>query len=262
MTDDATLAAAIEDVATRLPAGQVDTLARHVAPMRSPTPAGRAAVASAVPTAPFKATVGALWDAWSLHPETDGQAVSLALRAAARTAETLRAVQSTEIVWTGPASAHVPVRISAQVLVDLITNAQRELVVVSFAAYKVPDVHAALRAAADRGVDIRLVLETEKDSGGRLSHDAAEAFTSLGASASFWRWPEDRRPDGGAAMHAKAAVADRHVALVTSANLTGAALALNMELGLLVTGGPVPERLADHFRALMADGTLKLVTGQ
>jgi phosphatidylserine/phosphatidylglycerophosphate/cardiolipin synthase-like enzyme len=57
-------------------------------------------------------------------------------------------------------------------------------------------------------------------------------------------------------MHAKAAIADRSAALVTSANLTGHALDLNMELGLLVRGGSVPARLADHFNALFASGEL------
>ena len=43
-------------------------------------------------------------------------------------------------------------------------------------------------------------------------------------------------------MHAKAAIADKRAALATSANLTGHALDLNMELGLIVRGGPVPAR--------------------
>ena len=102
-----------------------------------------------------------------------------------------------------------------------------------------------------------MVLETAKDSGGRLKQDAADAFSALAGAASFWYWPAENRPDGGASMHAKAAIADSRTALVTSANLTGAALAQNMELGLLVTGGSVPRRLADHFRALMTSGVLK-----
>ncbi len=61
-------------------------------------------------------------------------------------------------------------------------------------------------------------------------------------------------------MHAKAAIADEHTALVTSGNLTGHALTANMELGVLVRGGPVPRRLARHFRQLMMDGVLVAVT--
>lgn len=130
----------------------------------------------------------------------------------------------------------------------------------SFAAYKVAEVVGALRAAADRGVEVRLVLESAVESKGKLSHDAAAAFEALGDAASFYVWPAELRASTGgghAAMHAKCAVADRRLALVTSANLTGAAMADNMELGLLVRGGDVPRRIGDHFDALIAAGTLR-----
>jgi len=57
----------------------------------------------------------------------------------------------------------------------------------------------------------------------------------------LWHWPTDRRPvleHGHAALHAKAAVADDYLAFVTSANLTGHALSENIELGVLLRGGP------------------------
>jgi cardiolipin synthase A/B len=63
-------------------------------------------------------------------------------------------------------------------------------------------------------------------------------------------------PAGTAALHAKAAIADSHTALVTSANLTGHGMNENMELGLIVRGGSVPRRLAAHFIQLMADRVL------
>ena len=48
-------------------------------------------------------------------------------------------------------------------------------------------------------------------------------------------------------------------ALVTSANLTGAALGENMELGLLVKGGSAPRRLSRHFMGLIDAGVLEPV---
>ncbi|MFN8105307.1 MAG: phospholipase D-like domain-containing protein [Acidimicrobiia bacterium] len=56
-------------------------------------------------------------------------------------------------------------------------------------------------------------------------------------------------------LHAKCAVADDHTALVTSANLTGAGLEHNMELGLLVRGGGVPPPRA-LWSSLAASGEL------
>ncbi len=64
-------------------------------------------------------------------------------------------------------------------------------------------------------------------------------------------------PGGGSgAMHAKAVLADEHSALVTSGNLVGHALQANLELGVLVRGGPLPRRLTRHFRQLIMDGVL------
>lgn len=259
MSDVRSLARQIEILATRLPATQVAMLASAVESLSGPTPGGRAGAAQSAPTSAFKGEVADLWAAWLTQPDVSGASVALALRAAGGTAERLRSAQSMDIVWTGPSSSHVPVRMSGQVLLDLIDAARTELTVVSFAAYRVTEVRRALQAAAARGVDVRLVLETAKDSGGRLRQDAANAFVTLGNAVSLWGWPEESRPEGGAAMHVKAAIADGHIALVTSANLTGAALELNMELGLVVTGGSVSRRLAEHFRTLMADGILQRI---
>ena len=79
----------------------------------------------------------------------------------------------------------------------------------SFAAYKVAAVVAALRSAADRGVSVRLVLESAIESKGKLSLDAKAAFDALGDTVSFYVWPAELRPGTSAAMHAKCAVADR-----------------------------------------------------
>jgi phosphatidylserine/phosphatidylglycerophosphate/cardiolipin synthase-like enzyme len=64
---------------------------------------------------------------------------------------------------------------------------------------------------------------------------------------------------GHAVLHAKAAVADEHLALVSSANLTGRGLDGNVELGLLVRGGPVVIQLARHLQALMSAGVFVVV---
>jgi len=57
-------------------------------------------------------------------------------------------------------------------------------------------------------------------------------------------------------MHAKLAVADRRVLFVSSANLTQSGVTKNIEAGLLVCGGPAPERAAEHIDALRASGSL------
>lgn len=130
---------------------------------------------------------------------------------------------------------------------------------VSFAAYKVPDLVQAIGAAVARGATVRLVLEAAEESSG--AHDAAKAFSGLGGGVEFYVWPLERRPAGvSATLHAKAVVADESAAFISSANLTGSALDHNIELGILVRGGPVPRRLADHFSSLIAAGVLRRVS--
>jgi phosphatidylserine/phosphatidylglycerophosphate/cardiolipin synthase-like enzyme len=188
-----------------------------------------------------------------------GPAIALALRASASAVERERADESIEVVWTGPKTSAVPVRLTREVLIDVIRAARQSLFIVSFAAYKIDVVLAELSAAAGRGVVIRLILETGETAGGTLTFDAAKAFQTLGDRVAFYIWPLEKRPPmekGRASLHAKAAIADDHTALVTSANLTGHGITENMELGLLVCGGLIPRRLSEHFRELIANGML------
>ena len=52
-------------------------------------------------------------------------------------------------------------------------------------------------------------------------------------------------------------IADRSSALITSANLTSAGINDNIELGVLIEAGPLPERLSQHLEQLVESGTLE-----
>lgn len=263
MTPEETLAAAVRQAAIDLPVSQLHKLADALAKHEASTAVARHAVVNAVPTAVFRHHAAAICDAWT-SSGCSGAAVALAVRASADAVDEVRGEQQVSVVWTGPASYEVPVRATSAVLAEVIDEAKKSLIVVSFAAYKVAMIVEALKAAADRGVDVRLVLESAVESKGKLTHDAKEAFDALGNAVSFYVWPAELRVSaagGHAAMHAKCAVADRRVAFVTSANLTGAAMTDNMELGLVVRGGDVPKRIADHFEALISAGTLGRLSG-
>ena len=73
-------------------------------------------------------------------------------------------------------------------------------------------------------------------------------------------WPLAHRPldDKGrhGSLHAKCAVADDAVLFVSSANLTAYALSLNMELGVLITGGDAPAQVEAHFGQMIESGIL------
>jgi putative cardiolipin synthase len=250
------LLSAIDQVARGLPITQVEILASALETLPEPTELAKAKAVGAVATPGFSAMAQKLFEAWASDPAAaSGQGLALALRSSASSLKGEREGETIDIVWTGPRTSEVAVRLTREALLDVIRAATKELIILSFAAQKVEVIIEALRDAAEAGVKIRLVLETPKADGGALAFGGAAAYSDLRGIASFLVWPAERRPAferGKASLHVKAAVADQHTALVTSANLTGRAIKDNMELGLLIRGGPVPRRLASHFRELIA----------
>lgn len=239
----------VRSVADHYPAGQVEDLASAFASVSSPSEA--VGLPATFPTPLLRQQAADLVEAWKAEPTSvNGQGIALALRAAGATAEAIRGEMTVEPVWTGPATPEIAVRLSRAALLEVIGLARHRLILVSYAAYKVDDLAAALLAARGRGVDLLFVLESAEASGGALTFDASAAFSSLVGQATFYVWPANQRPPGGK-LHVKAAIADEYAALVTSANLTGAALDENMELGLLVKGGSVPRRVSRHFMSLI-----------
>jgi phosphatidylserine/phosphatidylglycerophosphate/cardiolipin synthase-like enzyme len=65
-----------------------------------------------------------------------------------------------------------------------------------------------------------------------------------------------RRLSSNVDLHVKCAIADDRLLFVSSAKLTEYAFTLNMELGLLITGGDAPAQVEGHFDALVEGGVL------
>jgi phosphatidylserine/phosphatidylglycerophosphate/cardiolipin synthase-like enzyme len=175
-----------------------------------------------------------------------------------------RSRQTTELVWTGPSTPVVPVRRTEQVLCDLIRCAERRLTMTSFGIFQVPRLVEELEHALGRGVALRIVLgDREAHSDREIDRQRQQLGRAVATGASLLQWPAERRPrdeQGHAGlMHVKAAVADSRVAFLTSANLTEAALERNMELGVLIRGGPLPASIDRLIDALVESGELQLV---
>jgi len=83
----------------------------------------------------------------------------VAMLTAAIGADERRRRQSIELVWTGPHTNVIPVQQTEQVLLDLIGGARRNLLVVSYAVYRIHSIREALGDAAHRGVRVRIVLD-------------------------------------------------------------------------------------------------------
>ena len=255
MSADDSLLAAVLACVHGLPAGHVRTLAAVVRQIRGGPDNARSSVVAALPAPAFRQHASALVDAWTRTSDFTGPSVAMALEAALSVREHERDAEKLDLVATGPSSPFVSIRHTRAVLLELIDRAERELILVSYAAYKVPALVEALSRARERSVVVRLILESTADSAGALTHDGAEAFKGLRDAIEIYVWPLEKRP-AGSRLHAKVAVADGELAFVTSANFTGHALDQNLEVGVLVTGGHTPKRLREHFHALISSGTL------
>ncbi|SYZ72212.1 Phospholipase D/Transphosphatidylase (fragment) [Candidatus Zixiibacteriota bacterium] len=113
-------------------------------------------------------------------------------------------------------------------------------------------------------MSVKIIIETEKDSHGRLKADGLNEILGSGIQiADVYVWPESERPssDKGytGVLHAKCSVADSRVALISSANLTEAAMDLNMEMGIVIRGSEVPSIIHDHFNSLISKGVISRV---
>lgn len=165
--------------------------------------------------------------------------------------------EQVESVWSGPSTHAVPVRATAQALVQLIEQARQDLLLMTYSARPHAPVVDALCAARARGVRVRVVVETLQGAGGALAGvEPAAAFLEV-PEVQLWHWPVAKRCDPRSRMHAKIAVADRAVLLVSSANLTQSGTEANLEAGLLVRGGNAPRRAVDHIEQLIAADQLE-----
>ena len=195
-------------------------------------------------------------------PQLTQREVSLVLAGALHAVSEERRRVKVELVGSGPAALGSSLRSTEPALLELLGSSRNSVYVVTFAAYKVPSVADAIRAASARGVRVVFVLESEASSDGKVSFDPLPYLRSDGALAvEVYSWPLDKRPRDSrgrhGTLHAKFAVADRRQLLVSSANLTEYAFALNMELGVLITGGAAPEEASDHIDELIRLGILQ-----
>jgi len=188
--------------------------------------------------------------------------VANVLRGAAYAVMAERRKQQVELVWSGPTTVSSTLRSTGPALLEIVRGARESVYLVTFAAYKVPEVVEAIGAAVRRGVRVVFVLESDSVSGGKVDFDPLPHL--LGGAAQHvevFVWPlHERRRDARGrhgTLHAKFAVADRRRLLISSANLTADAFDLNIELGILLTGGTAPEEAAAQVDGLVRLGVLQ-----
>lgn len=260
---DTLLVNQIVELAQRLPLDVVRDITERIRNADSPNE--HSAVINAIHSIPHPDTrnrVYRLFESWKKNkPDVNIATAGWALLAAAEADKARREAQSVELVWTGPVPSGTNLRRTDQVLLDLIRRANESIWIVTFAAYKIEEISQALLEAIHRGVSVSIVIETPKHSDDKVSVSPVDAIgVEVARKSKVYVWPLDKRPkDDNAnhgALHVKCAVADDLRCFVSSANLTGNAMNLNMELGVLVRGNELASRITTHLKGLIQNNTL------
>lgn len=254
---------AVRQTATELPPEVAKGVAEAITGSSGHLDSIRSQVVSTLGQPHFRECVSGLFDAWNRFvPDCPAEVIGAALISAAFTIEHLRTTEQIDLLWTGPDTKGIPLRRTDQALIQLIRSAQETVTIVSFAVYKFEMILSEISDALGRGVDVRLILESKVESGGKVSFDMlGPVIEAMPKGVSVYVWPIDKRPKDEkgrhGSLHAKCAVADNGSLFISSANLTEYAFSLNMEMGVLIGGGTLPGRTQRHFDGLIEGGILK-----
>ena len=250
------LAKAAMKFVTMLPPARVDLIADGI---RDLTPSDSRQGLYQLVNAPIaRSTLDELLTVWNAAG-VSGDELAGVLMGASYAFQKAREDSSVELVWTGPTTPFMPTRRTEQVLLDLIRSAETEIFIVSFVAYDLASIVDALNSKLENGVIVRILLEASKKDGGSLKGNPIAAMKAAVKSAILYTWVDREPPFTEGRVHAKIALADDRAAFLSSANLTGHALAKNMEAGLFINGGNVPSDLYAHLHALIDTKVLKEV---
>jgi len=206
----------------------------------------------------FRRAIADVLNTWKNQQNSwSSRAIAAALLSAACTNNTIQDNLTVELVWTGPESATIPIRRTDQVLLQLIRECREELTLISFAIYKVPEVVQALLQALERGIKLRIIAETPESGAGKIPFGFQSTFgTEILSQSQVLIWPKEKRlVDANGkygSLHVKGAIVDQKKLFITSANLTEYALALNMELGVLVQNDDLAKQLISQINDLLS----------
>lgn len=210
-----------------------------------------------IPRASWRQAFNHLIEVWQTETaELNGREIAIGLSTSAYHQAQLRQELSVALVWTGPNPESLPLRRTDQTLLQLIRDAQQDLLIVSFAIYNIPEIVQALIAALDRGVNLRIIAETPEASDGKISFGLTTAFGSeVLRRSQLYVWLKEKRPTDNqgrhGSLHAKCAVCDRQRLFVSSANLTEYAMSLNIEMGVLIHNQKLAEQVLQQIDSLI-----------
>ena len=249
------LLAAISDLVSNTPMDRVVQLAEVV--RRLSGPSSSQCLSSWALTPGARTRLARMTASWRSSTISSDELAGM-LIGASHSYRQARSESDTELVWTGPSSELIATRKTEQSLLQVINAANEKLFLTSFVAYRVASIMAALTEATDRGVALSMLLESSGKHGGGVSIDSIGRMREALPAAKVYFWKDKGKEFSGGKVHAKVAVCDETLCFISSANLTGHAMDINMEAGVLIRGGSLPRTMQNHLEALV---TIKVVQG-
>lgn len=186
-------------------------------------------------------------------------AIATMLAAAHRAAVKGRSEIKADLVLTGPTTNLVRMRTSEQVALEVIRGASRRVILMSYIVFLPDSLRTAIVEARARGVEV--ILCVDSPGFGTLEsgrNQIAALARSLAGVAVVYEWPRENRPteNGTAAsLHAKCVIADSTRIFIGSANLTEHAFHVNLEMGVLLSGGSHAADVENYFDEMIRLGT-------
>lgn len=185
------------------------------------------------------------------------------------------AAHRAELVWTGPEVPGAGSRDTSVVVRELLTGAERSVLIATYAIYQGAQVFKVLaeRMTALPDLAVRMFVNVSRPPGS-LSADE-QLLRSFVEKFRAEDWPGDTRlpelfydpralspaPGPKSVLHAKCIVVDDCRAFVSSANFTEAAQERNIEAGVLVNDPAFACTLRDQFESLVEARQLLRVPG-
>lgn len=192
---------------------------------------------------------------WTGHPHGRrllADAIEVALSVARSTTST-----SSELVWTGPDEGAPTARRTVSVVSEMLKTASSHILIVGYSLFLGAEPTRAiirrLGELASSGVRVEFIVDGQYagwdgvDEEGFSVRQIQRFWPEACPLPKVWSW---RSSDDVSKLHAKVLIVDRRDLLVTSANLTGAGLALNLEVGIR-TSGSTAAACSDHFTRLI-----------
>lgn len=166
-----------------------------------------------------------------------------------------------ELVWSGPDVGHPTARKTFQVMNEMLQHASESVLIVGYSLFLrgdlAKDLLAKLGRLSSKGVQVKFIVDRRyrgwSGNGieGHSIREIQENWISNTPMPQIYSWASE--DDENSKLHAKLMLVDDRDLLVTSANLTGAGLETNLELGLRIQGDTA-RNCAEHFSRLINAG--------